>query len=319
MRSLLLVVGMLAGCYAPDYTKKACVDNLGCPAEHSCQNGFCAPLGPSVTRCESDSGCGTDQLCKSGLCINLPKDVRVDPPSMSIPIGYSMNDGSTINDYPAHYRNLTKSYYLDAREVTVERYQECVDARGCLPIHVDMDNKDCNGGKAAFVKHPANCVDYGRAEAYCAFIGRRLPTETEWEYAARGNNPSTLYPWGAAWNADNACFAQSTTCESGTKLRTYLGSQVTGDAPGFYDLAGNVWEWTSSEFCPYSMAMMEGVTCGSDKRTIRGGAAILSPSSNLLRVTARFGNLKTDVGPSATIGQSGWHPNLGFRCARDAN
>lgn len=286
-----------SGCFNPDLSTKPCVDRTGCPDGYYCVASLCSPTPPEKP---------------------TVAEVRLDPSSRPM---FTMGRTTTedpdfrTNDTPSHTRTVTRPYYLDEREVTVANYQLCVQADVCQPARTD--NPRCNYGKPEKATHPINCVDYGRAETYCRWLSRRLPTETEWEYAARDTVPETMYAFGATWDASKACFNVGATCSvAGVGVRTFQGKIVLPTAPGFYDLTGNVWEWTQSEFCPYSSSSMEGQTCGSPRRVIRGGSAF-DTDIRAAAVFVRFGNQKAEVFNYATGADTGGHYNLGFRCARD--
>ena len=131
-----------------------------------------------------------------------------------------------------------KAFFIDRTEVTVEAYAECVKAGECSksPTH-----RYCNWGKRGREKHPINCVDWNQASKFCAWKGKRLPTEAEWEKAARGYD-GRKYPWG---NQRVICdYAVVADCGGRTQL---VGSKLTGASPyGAVDMVGNVWEWTDS-------------------------------------------------------------------------
>jgi len=114
------------------------------------------------------------------------------------------DDGSDA-EKPAHKVGISKPFFIDKTEVTVAAYKACVDAGKCTvpSVHRPDIAEDevlkfapmCNYGTPGRNDHPVNCVDLGQAAAYCDFIGKRLPTEAEWEYAARGTD-GRKYPWG---------------------------------------------------------------------------------------------------------------------------
>jgi len=176
-----------------------------------------------------------------------------------------------------------KAFYMDRYEVTNARYREFVAETG----RKEPRDWIVYGYSEEKKKHPVVFVSYDDARAYCEWAGKRLPTEAEWEKAARGTD-GRRYPWGDEFSGDRA-----NTSLSGIVGTTPVGRYETGKSPyGIYDMAGNVWEWTSSDF---------------DEKTkvVRGGSWGL---------THRFAQTFFRVGysPRTTIN------NLGFRCAKDA-
>jgi sulfatase modifying factor 1 len=146
------------------------------------------------------------------------------------------------------------AFCMDTTEVTVDAYTACVRAGKCSADHLGEWSTDgtkfnrdpkCNYGVAGRGNHPINCVDWQQADTYCRAEGKRLPSEEEWEWAARGATQARVYPWGGEAPAGQLCW-------SGVQKREgtcTVGSYPQGDAPGgIHDLAGNVWEWTSSSW-----------------------------------------------------------------------
>jgi formylglycine-generating enzyme required for sulfatase activity len=170
-----------------------------------------------------------------------------------IPVpGGSFSMGSTDEDdqAPVHVENVDP-FDIDATEVTVGAYQACVDAHACA---------------AAKTGAGCNWVD---ADNFCRAIRKRLPTEREWEYAARGKG-GRKWPWGAAPPAGQLCWnGVGSDVGKGNRKSTCPVSSFPQDASGFgvLDLGGNVAEWTASRYCPYAEP-----NCASETRVIRGGA-----------------------------------------------
>jgi formylglycine-generating enzyme required for sulfatase activity/tRNA A-37 threonylcarbamoyl transferase component Bud32 len=201
------------------------------------------------------------------------------------------DDGPT-DERPSHTVSVA-AFRLDAHEVTVAQYAACVARGACTAAET---GEECNAGRPGRERHPINCVDFDQAAAYCAAVGERLPTEEEWEFAAREGGAG-LFPWGsAAPTPESACFLRGT----GTEGTCEVGSRPAGRSKrGVDDLAGNVWEWTDTAFCSYDRA-----DCNAEHRVARGGS-FASKSPALVTSTARMAY------PVHTRGAT-----LGFRCAR---
>lgn len=155
------------------------------------------------------------------------------------------------DEYPVKLVML-KTYLIDIHEVTNEKYLEFVKATGHPPA---MDNScttdACRQGNlwaedSSFPlrirKQPVTQVSWHDAGAYCKWRGKRLPTEAEWEKAARGPS-GNIYPWGNAFPKNKATFGRKW---HGLDTMTAVGSYPNGvSVYGVHDMAGNVWEWVS--------------------------------------------------------------------------
>ena len=132
-----------------------------------------------------------------------------------------------------------ESFQIDKTEVTVAAYRRCVDAGSCSQPDTD---RSCNWRASGRGDHPINCVDWNQATTYCTWAGKRLPTEAEWEKAARGTDGRT-YPWGNEWDARQA---HASGTEDGYERTAPVGSFPVGASLyGALDMVGNVWEWTA--------------------------------------------------------------------------
>ncbi|HET9551692.1 MAG TPA: SUMF1/EgtB/PvdO family nonheme iron enzyme [Anaeromyxobacteraceae bacterium] len=139
-------------------------------------------------------------------------------------------------------------FCMDRVEVTVASYAACVRSGRCKDEGLACGKAATYGAKGKG-DHPVNCVTWIDADRFCRAIGKRLPTEAEWEWAARGQTRGTVYPWGAAAPADRACWdGKGSELGAGERNETCpVGSHPSGDSPdGLSDLGGNVREWTDS-------------------------------------------------------------------------
>lgn len=178
-------------------------------------------------------------------------------------------------------------FCLDITEVTTAAYAACIERGACDGIK--KRRVLCNAGRPDRAEHPMNCVTFTQAEVYCHQRGARLPSEIEWEYAARGGAELRKYPWGDAPPDGRACWKQGTTCA--------IKSFAPG-AFGLYDISGNVWEWTDSWYGPYPWPLERGYS-----KVYRGGS-----------FSRRFEKwMHTRLRDRARPEDSGAH--LGFRCA----
>ena len=136
-----------------------------------------------------------------------------------------------------------EDFEISRTEVTIDQYRKCMEARAC---DVPKTGPICNWGQPGRGAHPVNCVDWNQAQAYAEWAKVRLPTEAEWEYAARGGGKAQRYPWG---QSEPTCEV-AVVGEGGDgcgKRRTWPAcSKRKGDtAQGVCDMGGNVWEWVA--------------------------------------------------------------------------
>ena len=218
-----------------------------------------------------------------------------------VPAGtYWMGSHDPSDDARPRHQVRVTAFEIDETEITVDEYTQCVRAGACVRTppagspDAPVDVAYCNYDLLDRRRHPINCVSWYEAAAYCVWASGRLPTEEEWEYAARGTDGRT-YPWGSAHPDSRACRARgyAGTCE--------VGSFATGDSPfGLKDMAGNVYEWTASRYCSYS-----NKGCANRERVARGGGWKNPASASKERSTVRW-----------LLDPAYRSSELGFRCAR---
>jgi len=257
----------------------------------------------------ASGGCGGGDAVARSVVVPLPPPTRSTlapappaPARTACPAGMAAlpGGGFPMNRGGDRVDSVTvQPFCLDVTEVTADAYASCVRGGACSADHTGQLTNDgktfaadpqCNLGMHGRGNHPMNCVDWSQASAYCRAQGKRLPTEEEWEWAARGGAEGRTYPWGNDAPTDQLCWSGG-ELHDGTCA---VGSFPEGDAPGgIHDLAGNVWEWTSSDF-----------VFNRSARAMRGGS---------WSVTEPF-VLGADAPSEELPGNR--HDGLGFRCAQ---
>jgi formylglycine-generating enzyme required for sulfatase activity len=165
---------------------------------------------------------------------------------------------------PIHTVTL-ETFWIRRSETTVAEYQRCVDAGRCIAEpepaqgHSALPSK-CNFGKQGVDDHPANCITWPMAKRYCRWLGGRLPSEAEWEYAARSRGQDHEYPWGNTPEPDCSFVAFKDGQGCGEDGTVPVCSHPDGDTEqGLCDMAGNAYEWTLDSFQDdYSKALLNG-------------------------------------------------------------
>ncbi len=238
----------------------------------------------------------TDKLPDGTKQTSSPLTPPEPPSGMAFVTGgeFTMGrDNGTEYERPQH-RTTVNPFFMDIFEVTSEEYKKFIDETGYrAPAEWVKGNYP-----PAWARRPVTGIDWDDANAYARWAGKRLPTEQEWEFAARGTD-GRLYPWGNEWKA-KAANADS----SSHKHATGGGEHSAGPSPfGAQDMSGNVWEWTASDLAAYPGGTLPAQAQG-DLKVVRGG----SWRENRSQTTATVRKGAPRVGRFA---------NVGFRCVRD--
>ncbi len=236
-------------------------------------------------------------ITKSGNIVNSGDPPSVPIGMISIPSGELKIGRDDGNDYEKpSYLVSVSSFLIDATEVTNEQYQQFIDStRRQPPLH--WRNGRYPDGEASL---PVVNISWDDATAYARWAGKRLPTEEEWEYAARGTD-GRLYPYGDEWKSQ-----YSNALEDKHGAARNVRSYPNGASPfGVFDMAGNVLEWTASDFKLYPGSKLPPDDPNEGRKVLRGGA--FNAEAIFQTATDRFFYLpptKNDF--------------IGFRCAKDA-
>jgi formylglycine-generating enzyme required for sulfatase activity len=263
-----------------------------------CQAGACTSCAPNCTgkTCGDDGcggscgACGAGKGCDSaGSCvfdIEALGNKWVAVPGGIFQMGCSAGDSACdANEGPVHQVTLSGFEMLET-EITEGQYQAVI---GSSPSSNKLG-----------ANHPVENINWYQAKAFCEAVGGRLPTEAEWEYAARGGTATRYY-----CGTDASCLAGIAWSYANSGISKQAVKGKTANAYGLYDMLGNVWEWTSDWYATYGAVVQtnpSGPDSGSD-RVFRGGGA--GDSAAYLRVSYR-----ADYFPSLAISY------LGFRCVR---
>lgn len=248
-------------------------------------------------------------------------EVPIQQQMALIPAGeFTMgNDGRTTVDGPGNpdetprHKVFVEAFYMDLYETTNAMYREFIQATD-HPAPLHWENGRYPGGKD---NHPVVYVNWHDADAFCRWAGKRLPTEAEWEKAARGTD-GRIFPWGNTFSSTRANSPQYWLAQGisgddlGFKGSTLpVGSFEEGKSPyGLYDMAGNVYEWVQDWYMPYPGNKVWNVHYGRKNKILRGGSwydcltygcGLSAPTYNRSRFAPEIRNM-----------------SFGFRCAKSA-
>ena len=209
-------------------------------------------------------------------------------PGGSFWVGAEPSDHFSDDESP-RFRTRLPPFCVDFSEVTVSAFESCVARGQCTPAVASHSH--CNAAHRTRPNYPINCVTWPQAAAFCAAQGKRLPTEVEWEYAARGGDQYLKYPWGDEVPDGHACWKHAGgSCET---------RAFPAGAFGLFDMSGNVWEWTEDWYAPYPWPAETGYA-----KVYRGGSW-----------SRRFEKwMHTRLRNRSNPLEQGSH--LGFRCAK---
>lgn len=207
-----------------------------------------------------------------------------------------------VDELPQH-KVYVKGFYMDRFEGTVLDFRRFLIETGRQAPRIWVEDEWIKMYPAPVDNHPMNGVSWYDAEAYCKWQGKRLPTEAEWEKAARSTD-GRQWPWGNELNVLGKIKAN--TQEAGIGWTTPVDSYPEGVSPyGVYNMTGNVMEWTSDWYNAYPGSTLQREAFGEKYKVLKGGA---------------WENPNVPIGRSAyrlAVTPIWDHPGHGIRCAKD--
>jgi formylglycine-generating enzyme required for sulfatase activity len=250
------------------------------------------PLQAALDAARGFGGSNADwrQLYRNGFQHTFEDEV----PMVLVPAGSFIIGANpqTEDEHNGSLITFNEPFWIDLTEVTQADFERLGGVN---------ENGNCLEERP---NRPVTCITWAEARDFCKLRGGRLPTEAEWEYAARGP-AGWNYPWGDIWNPNNAVWDRRSRSEGTADV----GSIAAGRSwVGAFDMSGNVWEWVSSLYLPYNSTKDREADTGDSKgvrRVLRGGSWLNSGDLNFLRAGYR-GNYDPE-----------WQDiKFGFRCVR---
>jgi len=224
-----------------------------------------------------------------------------------IPAGeFIMGTDNRLPDEGPEHKVHLKAYYIDRYEVTNLQYRRFNnETHRRSPSH--FRNRTFPPGKA---DHPVTFVSWEDADAYCRWAGKRLPTDQEWEKAARGSD-GRMFPWGNEFDIKRANTPLRWKKLSQFGDTTPVGAFPEGASPyGLMDMSGNVWEWTASWYTAYPKNKVASESYGERYKTLKGGSWFDCSFYNC--------GISAPVFNRAFFAKKVKNDSFGFRCAKDA-
>ncbi len=246
------------------------------------------PTIPGDTPAPMLSGAGAERVIGGAPMVYVPYGDFL--------MGSSDADKQAHSDEKPQHTVYLDAFWIDKFEVTNAQYKKCVDAGNCSAPRLSYT------GNSRYDNYPVIYISWNDAKAYCEWAGKRLPTEAEWEKAARGTD-GRIYPWGNTFDKNLL-----NSAEGGKVDTTAVGSYPGGGSPyGVMDMAGNVWEWVADWYDEnyYAYSPLSNPTGPSSRHdhVLRGGS--WSSDQIYARSASRY-----------RFDPDGWNFNMGFRCAR---
>jgi formylglycine-generating enzyme required for sulfatase activity len=211
------------------------------------------------------------------------------------------------NETSAHKVSIS-SFQMTKTEVTVNQYEECVSSGECS--EPDSKGPYDNWGEPQRKNHPVNSVDWNQSREFCLWAGGRLPSESEWEYAATCAGLEINYPWGNETATCDYAVMSEDGDGCGTERTMEVCSKPKGNTQqGLCDMAGNVYEWVEDDYHDdFNETPADGTAWIENPRSalrVRRGGSFYWDNAEALNV-----NYRLATGPSSK------YPEIGFRCAR---